>query len=204
LSESQARGDWPPLPARIGPRLAPGDPVPVFESPASNNPRYQFSSVGGVYIVLCFFGSAANERSRVIIERLIEGRRARFDDSFASFFGVSVDPADKGRLAQSLPGVRYFWDFESRVTSMYGAEGGCTVIIDPFLRTIANVPFGEPEAHVRAVEAVLDSLPPPGEHAGADIPAPVLVLPRARTLRRLADARTPQGVEVPTATAAGG
>jgi signal transduction histidine kinase len=32
----------------------------------------------------------------------------------------------------------------------------------------------------------------------------VLVLPRARTLRRPADARTPQGVEVPTATAAGG
>ena len=39
--------------------LSPGDPAPWFNQRSLSNPNYAFSSVGGRYVVLCFFGSAA-------------------------------------------------------------------------------------------------------------------------------------------------
>lgn len=39
-------------------RLGAGEPAPWFIQRASSSPRYNFSSVGGRYMVLCYFGSA--------------------------------------------------------------------------------------------------------------------------------------------------
>ena len=179
------------LPRALAPPLQPGDPAPYFIARASNNPRFNFSSAGGRYLVLCFHGSLAVERSRRIVDLIVSRHRAQFDDYFAAFFGVSVDPADEsqGRARSSLPGVRYFWDFDRAITRLYaGGEGvadpqqaseaGFTLILDPFLRVLANIPFTDPEEHLRAFASVMDTLPPPGRHAGVETPAPVLILPR--------------------------
>jgi hypothetical protein len=45
-------------------RLAPGDPAPWFKQRSFANPSYTFDTAAGRYIVLCFFGSAADPNAR--------------------------------------------------------------------------------------------------------------------------------------------
>jgi peroxiredoxin len=181
----------PVLPPKGRPPLSPGDPAPDFTAAATNTPAFTFSTAAGRYLVLCFLGTAGDPRSLRTIEAVAGLSRAAFDDHFAALFGVTLDPADEAerRLHQVLPGIRQFWDFDGEVTRLYtGRQGpidpaemareGFTLVVDPFMRVLANIPFSEPGAHGQAVAALLRSLPPPQEHAGPDVPAPVLVLPR--------------------------
>jgi hypothetical protein len=66
--------------------------------------------------VLCFFGSAGDPASRAVLDQVL-AHRDLFDDAQASFFGVSLDPKDEadGRVAESMPGLRYFWDFDGAI-----------------------------------------------------------------------------------------
>ena len=102
--------------------LTPGDPAPWFVQRSTSNPRYTFDTAAGRYIVLCFFGTAGDEAGREAIRALLQ-HRLHFDDNRASFFGVSIDPADlaENRVQQSMPGIRYFWDFDAAVSRRYGA-----------------------------------------------------------------------------------
>ena len=130
------------------PPLRPGDPAPLFRAPASNGaPSYDFGSVAGRYVVLAFLGSAAQAPGRHAMTA-VHVQRHLFDDRQASFFGVSTDPADEtgGRLSESLPGIRFFWDRDRAISRRYGAlgpDGGDQVyrsfwlVLDPMLRVLA-------------------------------------------------------------------
>lgn len=165
--------------------LAVGEPAPWFTCRAPSHESFAFHTVAGRYIVLCFFGSAGDPSGAELIER-ITSRRGRFDDAQLSFFGVSVDPDDEReqRVKMSLPGLRYFWDFDRAVSALYGAvasAGGyrrITYILDPALRVLAALPVAGPgDAHAAALFALLDRLPPIGASAVAAAHAPVLVVP---------------------------
>jgi predicted 2-oxoglutarate/Fe(II)-dependent dioxygenase YbiX len=165
----------------------PGDPVPRFHARASNGAEaYDFGSVAGRYVVLAFLGSAAQAPARRAMAAVLEQRRL-FDDRHASFFGVSIDPADRatGRLGESLPGIRFFWDDDGAVSRRFGALGeaqhdgmpayrGFWLVLDPTLRALASAPLAEAEQLIRLVAA----LPPVQDHAGCRLHAPVLILPR--------------------------
>src|SRR5215218_10305208 len=106
-----------PTPQNTGPpsgyvSLTPGDPAPWFHQRSTSNAHYAFDSAAGRYVVLCFFGSAAEPLGRAALDAVQAGQ-TRFDDVRACFFGVSLDPGDEreARVYQSLPGLRYFWDF---------------------------------------------------------------------------------------------
>ncbi len=105
--------------------LTPGDPAPWFHAPVlSGNPNYAFHTVGGRYILLLFFGSAARAPVRMALEMVMARRGPLFDDEQACFFGVTTDPTDAAerRIAQSLPGIRYILDYDSQVSAAYGAS----------------------------------------------------------------------------------
>ena len=167
-----------------------GDPAPRFAAATESNPRYIFDTVAGRYVVLCFFVSAGTPGGAAALEAVAANRR-RFDDERLCFFGVSVDPKDKesGRVQQSLPGVRHFWDFDGSVSRLYGAvprdagpDGQVSarqfwVVLDPTLRVLAVIPFKPGGAEHAGLFACLDALPPPHLHAGLAVQAPVLVLP---------------------------
>lgn len=166
--------------------LEPGDPAPWFRQECTSNPQYNFDTVGGRYIVLCFHGSAADETGRAMLA-LIDEERALFDDANIAIFGVSFDPQDRERLVQSLPGVRHFWDFDGRIGKLYGAVEAESdrptrfrrfwAVLDPALRVMklfASLPDGS-ERH--EVAAFLKSLPSVDERLGFAVQAPVIVLP---------------------------
>lgn len=170
----------------------PGDPTPDFSVRSSNSPRFNFHSVAGRYVVLSFLGSAAHQDAQRVVKHLL-AHRARFDDERICFFGVSIDPADEsqGRLEQCIPGIRYFWDFDFKVSNAFGATDGAvpgaagpmdyqpfTLVLDPMLRVLAHIPVLPSDRHNAALDRVLDQLPAVTAHAATVLAAPILILPR--------------------------
>ncbi|HWA47046.1 MAG TPA: 2OG-Fe(II) oxygenase [Dongiaceae bacterium] len=190
-SPAAAPAAQPAKPAEGYVVLGPGDPAPWFKQRSTSNPNYVFDTAAGRWLVLCFFGSAGDPGSRAALDQVM-AQRAIFDDDHASFFGVSLDPKDEaeGRVAESMPGLRYFWDFDGAVARAYGAvpreampgQGRVAMrrfwaVIDPTMRIRRILPFRPDGSDVAELFACLRTLPPPGRHAGFEVPAPVLILP---------------------------
>lgn len=170
-----------------------GEPAPWFVARSSGSPRFHFDTVAGRYVVLCFFGSAAEPRSRGVLDEILRHRDV-FDDVNACFFGISIDPEDErtGRIHESVPGFRLFWDFDRSISRLYGACAGeaaddrsaegyrpFSLVLDERLRVVAALPFGDQiDQHVGRVLQVLSTLPRLEPPRMAGVPAPVLVVPR--------------------------
>ena len=182
-------------PMAVYKNLLPGDPAPWFNARASTRGEFAFDTVGGRYVVLCLFGSAAHRRSAEALRAAFAAQDV-FNDETACFFGVSFDPADvaEGRVAGRLPGYRFFWDFDGAISRLYGAiprdgrpdQGPVRlrqqwVVLDPTLRVLKTLPFADDSADGDEVVRFLRGLPQPSQFAGFEVQAPVLVLPNAFT-----------------------
>jgi peroxiredoxin/predicted 2-oxoglutarate/Fe(II)-dependent dioxygenase YbiX len=178
-------------PARSFIRLAPGDPAPWFHQRSTSNPNYAFDTAAGRYIVLCFYGSAEDPLGRAAIQNVL-AQRQLFDDVRLSFLGVSLDPRDEAerRVGESLPGIRFFWDWNGAVSRLYGAlpktaEPGNApvtarrfwIVLDPTLRVLRVVPFATDGSDAATLFGYLAQLPPPERFAGIEVQAPILYLP---------------------------
>jgi predicted 2-oxoglutarate/Fe(II)-dependent dioxygenase YbiX/peroxiredoxin len=103
--------------------LGPGDYAPWFRTAAlSGSPNYVFDTVAGRHVVLLLFGSARPEVCAAALATVLR-HRALFDDANAALFGVTCDPDDaaSGRIAQQLPGIRFFLDYDKSVSGLFGA-----------------------------------------------------------------------------------
>ncbi len=163
-----------------------GEPAPWFICRTHSNPKFTFDTVGGRHVILFFFESAAHPAARAAIEGFIANRE-QFDDTNLCFFGISADPEDEARpqLKEQIPGIRYFWDGDRTVSSMYGviAPDGSfrnmSYVLDPMLRVVARVPLtASVEDHLQTVRGVVHRLGPVGTVFSAAPQAPVLVIPR--------------------------
>ena len=172
--------------------LLPGDPAPYFVQRSFSNPTYTFDRAAGRYLVLCFFLTSADAHSDAAL-RAVRERTDLFDDKKLAFFGVSTDQKDdtEKRVADFYPGYRFLFDFDLKVCSLYGAVpvGSSPaqppksarrfwVVIDPTLRIHSMIPFQNDKSDITTLFNVLDSLPPPDQHTGVEMQAPVLMLPR--------------------------
>ena len=169
-----------------------GDPAPWFVARSSSKPQFHFDAAAGRYLVLSFFGAITDPASASAIEYISTGLRRHFDDDKVALFGISIDPDDEsqGRVTGTLPGIRYFLDFDRKVSELYGAVGPgdsiadlatyrrFTLVLDPYLRVIANIQLTDAGQHNAQLQQVLASLPPVDRHAGAPLSAPILILPR--------------------------
>jgi hypothetical protein len=166
-------------------RLSFGDPLPAIAGRTSVAERFSVGNQAGRYLVFCAFGSAADEAARKTIDAVIENR-SLFDDTKASFFGISTDPADESlpRVEPLIPGIRYFWDFDLAISRSLGAiasDGAgrpLIVVSDPQLRVYALLRFESDLGHIGKLLALMRSLPEPAMHAGVPMHAPVLIVPR--------------------------
>ena len=171
-----------------GPFLSPGDPAPWFEAATAANPRFHFATAAGRYVLMAFPGPASNPGAAGAVAAMRAAQASGLlDDANATGFVVSVDPADDGGGGprDALPGLRVFLDRDAAVSRRFGllarAEGGgalryrpAALLLDPLLRVVAI----EPLERLPDLIGRLRGLPPAGCHAGEEIPAPVLVLPR--------------------------
>lgn len=171
--------------------ILPGDPAPNFTQRSFANPKFSFDTAGGRYLVMCFFGTSADPHSRAAFKG-VKDRPDLFDDRFACFFGVTIDPQDDdpARIADSYPGYRFFLDFDQTVSRKYGAANlenaddspltemrRIWMVLDPTMRVMKVIPFDPDYSDITEVIGYLDSLPPPREFAGFELQAPIIVLP---------------------------
>jgi len=146
--------------------------------------------IAGRYIVLCFFATADARGKSAVAAAFTE--RDLFDDMNASFFGVSIDPADEGqrRVVGRPQGFRFFWDFDGAISKLYGAIPRDAeavgdkvplrriwVVLDPTLRVLKVIPFVQDGSDAEELLNCLKSLPPASRFAGFELQAPILILP---------------------------
>jgi predicted 2-oxoglutarate/Fe(II)-dependent dioxygenase YbiX len=177
-----------PAPGGTAARLLPGDPAPWFFCATAGNPRYNFASVAGRYVVLAFPGPAANPAAAATHQAMRAAQaEGLLNDGRATGFVVSIDPQDdaEGGPRDAIPGLRVFHDRDGTVSRLYGVaqpgeQGGtlrygpCVLLLDPLLRVMLVAPL----ERIGDVLGLLRRLPDPALHTGFEVPAPVLVLPR--------------------------
>jgi hypothetical protein len=105
----------------------------------------------------------------------------RFDEDRLVFHGILTEAPDDpaAYLETSSGALSFLADYDRAITGRYGAlDMPRTIVLDPMLRAIANVPWDYPDGHARTVRSVLQSLPAVDDAAGVPMTAPVLILPR--------------------------
>ena len=157
-----------------------GDPVPWFGAPLIVDGSFNLQVAAGRWIVLAFLGSPANPRAGQELAELMREAHL-FDPERIVFYGVlrapPADPAPYIELCTAA--LSFIADYDGAVSSAFGAaEMPRTIVLDPMLRAVANVPWNEPAGHAQTVRGVLRSLPAVDDAAGVPLCAPVLIVPR--------------------------
>lgn len=169
--------------------LSPGDPAPWFHADSTANPRYAFDQAAGRFIVMCFLGTAGDERGQAALHTVVTNRWL-FDDDRVSLFGVTIDPRDRAenRVQQSLPGIRFFYDFDTIISRLFGSLPRETLkadqvplrrmwmVLDPMLRVLKVFPFAPDGSEAKDLIEFLSALPTVDMFAGLQLQAPVLFL----------------------------
>lgn len=171
--------------------LTPGDPAPWFTQNSSLGPGYRFHLSAGRYVVLCFFGSAADKQGSAAVAAALN-HSSFFDDKRGTFYGVSIDPSDRseGRAVARPPGHRFLWDFDGQVSKLFGSValddnvvGGSInirrfwMVLDPILRVMKTIPFAAGGRDIAELFDYLASLPPVDQFPGFEVHAPILIVP---------------------------
>jgi hypothetical protein len=158
-------------------QLRPGGPAPFFVGQTKANRTFAFANVAGRYLLLGFPPSDAKAREWVfgVVGRDVDLLK---DEHVACFF-VLRDEESFAR-ARDRSGMRWFFDPEGKIGRLYGAlsddgvETPMWVLVDPSLRVLFSLPMSETEQLFKRLRA----LPPPDDHAGVPLHAPVMITPR--------------------------
>jgi peroxiredoxin len=148
-----------------------GEAVPWFHCPTvGGSDAYAFDTAAGRPILMLFFGTATNEQARAALAAMQE-KRALFDDERTAFFGITVDPSDESekRIRRQLPGVRFFLDYERKISRMFGAAEappsdsyrGHWLLLDRTLRVRGRFPLTDGKAAIEALMRLVAAPPMP-------------------------------------------
>jgi predicted 2-oxoglutarate/Fe(II)-dependent dioxygenase YbiX/peroxiredoxin len=157
-----------------------GDPVPWFGAPLIAGGSFHLQVAAGRWIVLAFLGSPADPRAEAELAELMR-EAALFEADRIVFYGVlTAPPADPAPyLKLCTAALSFIADYDGAVSRAFGAaDAPRTIVLDPMLRAVANVPWSEPAGHAQTVRAALRSLRAVDDAAGVPLCAPVLIVPR--------------------------
>jgi hypothetical protein len=157
-----------------------GDPAPWFGAPLLGEGAFHLQVAAGRWIVLSFLGSPAEPRAKQELAALL-CEPSLFDADRIVFYGVltaqPADPLEYRKLSNAA--VSFIADYDGAITRRYGATGKPrTIVLDPMLRPVADIPWDYPAGHAQSVVNVLRGLPSVDDCAGVPLTAPVLVIPR--------------------------
>jgi predicted 2-oxoglutarate/Fe(II)-dependent dioxygenase YbiX len=157
-----------------------GDPVPWFDAPLVAEGSFSLQVAAGRWIVLSFLGSPQDPRPQAELAELLREDQP-FDPNHLVFYGVlTAPPADlKSYNRFCTPAISFIADYDGEISRLFGADGTPrTVVLDPMLRAVADIPWEGAAGHASAVREVLRSLPSVDDSAGVPLNAPVLIVPR--------------------------
>src|SRR3974390_399207 len=171
--------------------LIAGDPAPWIVSQGINKPHLHLAHHAGRYLVLGFFGDAADQWGKAALET-VRTMRNMLNDRTLAFFGITWTPQNEqqGLIQDEIPGIRFLLDYDGAASRAFGAlpldiEGAEAfqfprrrwIVLDPQLRIIAVFPL-KPDGSDRAeLVNFINRLPPLDRFAGFEMPVPIIVVP---------------------------
>jgi predicted 2-oxoglutarate/Fe(II)-dependent dioxygenase YbiX len=166
--------------ATVENRIALGDPVPWFSAPLVTGGAFDLHVSAGRWVVLSFLGSPSNPRALAELAELARESSSFSEDHIIIGCVFTAPPDDIANLA-AIASSRLFFlaDYDGAISRRYGAlEMPRTIVLDPMLRSIAEIAWDIPQGHAETVRGVLRSLPYVDESAGVPMIAPALMVPR--------------------------
>ena len=157
-----------------------GDPVPWFGAPLVGEGSFNLQVAAGRWVVLSFLGSPANPKANDELNELLRDRQL-FDADRTVFYGVfTAPPKDPTHyVALSTSSVSFIADYDGAISRSFGATAmPRTIVLDPMLRAVADIPWDYAAGHAHTVRNVLAGLPAVDDCAGVPLTAPVLIVPR--------------------------
>lgn len=157
-----------------------GDPVPWFSAPLMTGGSFDLHVSAGRWVVLSFLGAPGNPRAMAEISELVSGI-AQFDEDHIVIGCVVTGQPDHAEslVAIGSSKLSLLIDHDGSISRSFGAgEMPRTVVLDPMLRAIADIPWDSPHGHAETVRNVLRSLPSVDASAGVPMFAPALMVPR--------------------------
>jgi predicted 2-oxoglutarate/Fe(II)-dependent dioxygenase YbiX/peroxiredoxin len=157
-----------------------GDPVPWFSAPVITGGSFDLHVSAGRWVVLSFLGAPGNPRAIAEVNELARGSAAFSEDHAIIGCVFTGQPDDLAPFAaMSSDKLLFLRDDGGVISRMFGAaDMPRTVVLDPMLRSIADIPWDTPQGHTETVRNVLRSLPDVDSSAGVPLFAPALTVPR--------------------------
>jgi len=161
-------------------RIVLGDPVPWFAAPLVTGGSFDLHVFAGRWVVLAFLGSPADPR---VDEKIAELRRDQnlFDEDRIIVRGVlTAAPSSVAKFAEAAAkAISFVADYDGAISRAYGAlNSPRTIVLDPMLRAVADIPWDFAQGHAQTVHEVLGGLPSVDDSAGVPMHAPTLIVPR--------------------------
>jgi peroxiredoxin len=157
-----------------------GDPVPWFTAPLITGGSFILHVHAGRWIVLCFLGSPANPRvNEELVELLHEAYL--FDEDRLIVRAVFSAPPDDAAKYPEVSGkaLSVLADYDGAISRSFGAlDMPRTIVLDPMLRAVADIPWDFAPGHAATVRSILRNLPAIDDSAGVAMHAPALIVPR--------------------------
>jgi predicted 2-oxoglutarate/Fe(II)-dependent dioxygenase YbiX len=151
--------------------LLPGEPAPWFTAPTPSSPEFVFDTAAGRYVLMLFLPVETQARAAAL-QALSENQRL-FDDVKACAF-VVVRDSETAAGVRDLRGLRWLLDLDLSLSRRFRSEAAHWLLLDPTLRVMGAAGM-ELTANVFRTVA---RLPPPADHAGVPVSAPVMIVPR--------------------------
>jgi predicted 2-oxoglutarate/Fe(II)-dependent dioxygenase YbiX/peroxiredoxin len=157
-----------------------GDPVPWFSAPLIGHGSFSLQVAAGRWVVLSFLGSPDNPKAKEELTKLIHDARLFHEDRIV-FYGVfTAPPSDPSYyIALNTFAISFIADYDGAISRAFGAaDTPRTVVLDPMLRAVADIPWDFAAGHAKTIRNVLAGLPAVDDAAGVPLTAPVLIVPR--------------------------
>jgi predicted 2-oxoglutarate/Fe(II)-dependent dioxygenase YbiX/peroxiredoxin len=157
-----------------------GDPVPWFSAPVVTGGSFDLHVSAGRWVVLSFLGSPSNPRAMNEVAELVQASAGLGEDHVVVGCIFTGQPDDVASLAAiSGKGLFFLADYDGAISRAFGAsEMPRTIVLDPMLRSIADIAWDNPQGHAETVRNVVRSLPDVEASAGVPMFAPALIVPR--------------------------
>jgi len=161
-------------------RITLGDHAPWFGASLVTGGQFDLHVSAGRWVVLSFLGSPANPRANEELGALLQAAELLRDDHMIMGVVLTAPPADIAPLAAISNNALFFLaDYDGALSRAFGAQDmPRTVVLDPMLRTIADIPWDFPQGHAATIQSILRGLPAVEDSAGCTMTAPALIVPR--------------------------
>jgi len=160
--------------------IALGDPVPRFCTQLITGGAFDLHVCAGRWVVLSFLGSPENPKVDSEIASLLR-LADLLDEDHIIVRGIFTAPprAATKYAAVSSSALSFVADYDGAISQSFGAfDMPRTIVLDPMLRAIADIPWDYSPGHAESVASLLRGLPAVDDSAGVPLTAPALIVPR--------------------------